>query len=168
VAELNVIEGLHRQLARLPHLAYSEYREGAAPGARVDGVRSEDLTGLTYADSSFDLVLSSETLEHVPDLKRAVRELHRVLAPGGSHLFTVPVLPGVPATFARAVLLPDGSIENRASRICHPGGDVGYPVFTEFGADLPAILEEAGFEVSVHFGPTTDDDLAQVYACRKR
>jgi len=40
-------------------------------------------------------------------------------------------------------------------------------VFTEFGADFPAILQEAGFEVSVHFGPTSEDDLAQVYVCRK-
>jgi SAM-dependent methyltransferase len=168
VAELNLIEGLHQQLRRLPSLTYSEYRENADPGLVVDGVPSEDLTRLTYADASFDLVLSSETLEHVADFDCALRELHRVLASGGWHLFTVPMLPGVPATFARTIVTPDGTLEQRAPRICHPGGDVGYPVFTEFGADLPMILERAGFEVTVHFGPTTDDDLGQVYACRKK
>jgi SAM-dependent methyltransferase len=167
VAELNRIEGLHRQLARLPHLAYSEYCENAEPGSVVDGVRSEDLTRLTYPDASFDLILTSETLEHVSDLNIALAELRRVLAPGGRHIFTVPVLPGVPSTSARTLKRSDGTLEHLAPLICHPGGDVGYPVFTEFGADLPVILEKAGFEVTVHFGPTTDDDLAQVYACRK-
>ena len=71
----------------------------------------------------------------------------------------------MPTTFARSIVLPDGSIEDRAPRICHPGGDVGYPVFTEFGADLPDVLERAGFEVDVIFGPNRDDDLAQVYVC---
>ena len=82
-------------------------------------------------------------------------EIRRVLVPGGRHIFTVPLLPGVAETFARAVLRPDGSLDHRATPICHPGGDVGYPVFTEFGADLPRILRKAGFEVDVHFGPTT-------------
>ena len=52
--------------------------------------------------------------------------------------------------------------------ICHPGGDTGYPVFTEFGADLPALLRRAGFDVAVAFGPVSDDDLAQVYISTKQ
>ncbi len=72
-----------------------------------------------------------------------------------------------PRTFPRAVVRPDGSVEDRAPRIAHPGGDWGYPVFTEFGADLPDCSRRAGFEVDVLFGPTRDDDLAQVYVCRK-
>jgi hypothetical protein len=83
------------------------------------------------------------------------------------HLFTIPVLPGVPTTFARAELAPDGTVRHRATPICHPGGDVGYPVFTEFGADLPDLLRRAGFDVRIAFGPTTEDDLAQVYICQK-
>jgi SAM-dependent methyltransferase len=168
VAEINRIEGLHEAIRPLPHLAHSDFTPGAAPGARVNGVRCEDLTRLTYADDSFDLVLTSETLEHVPDLSRALAELHRVLRPGGRHIFTVPLLPGVPRTFARTVVAPDGSLVHRAPQICHPGGDVGYPVFTEFGADLPDLLRQAGFEVEVRFGPTTEDDLAQVFVCTKR
>jgi hypothetical protein len=103
----------------------------------------------------------------VPDLHAALGEIHRVLAPGGRHVFTVPVLPTTDETFSRAVVLPDGTIQDRAARICHPGGDWGYPVFTEFGADLPELLERAGFQTEVRFGPVSDDDLAQVYVCRK-
>jgi SAM-dependent methyltransferase len=123
---------------------------------------------LTYADQTFDLALTSETLEHVPDLARALAEIARVLVPGGLHIFTIPLLPNVYNTFPRATLEPDGSIRHLAAPIRHPGGDVGYPVFTEFGRDVTTILDAAGFDVEIHHGPTTEDDLAQVYVCRKR
>jgi len=168
VAEINRIDGLHEQLVRLPLFSGSDHDPAIKDGAPNGGVRSEDLTRLTYADGCFDLVLTSETLEHVPDLDVALAEIHRVLAPGGRHVFTVPLLPGIPETFARSIVLPDGSIQDRSPRISHPGGDWGYPVFTEFGADLPALLERAGFETDVFFGPAREDDLAQVFVCRKR
>jgi SAM-dependent methyltransferase len=167
VAEINRIDGLHDVLIRLPQLSSSDFHPGAEPGSIVDGVRSEDLTRLTYADARFGVVLTSETLEHVPDLEAALREIRRVLVPGGRHIFTIPQLPRVANTFSRSVVLADGSIEDRAPRICHPGGDVGYPVFTEFGDDLPDVLERAGFGLEVYFGPNRDDDLAQVYVTRK-
>jgi SAM-dependent methyltransferase len=167
IAEINRIEGLHEALAPLPGFLASDYVPGAVPGAVVRGVRSEDLSRLTYPDNSFDLVVTSETLEHVPDLMTALAEIRRILAPGGYHIFTIPLLPDVERTFARTVALPDGSFDHRAPLICHPGGDSGYPVFTEFGADFPLILRRAGFEANVLFGPTTDLDLAQVYVCRK-
>lgn len=163
VAEVNRIEGLHEPLSRLPNLSFSDFDPAGAPG----GVRSEDLTRLSYPDATFDLVLTSETLEHVPDLDRALREIGRVLVPGGRHVFTVPLLPGVGRTFARTVVGPDGIIEHRAPPVHHPGGDVGYPVFTEFGTDLPDLLRRAGFEVEVRFGPPSEDDLGQVFVCRK-
>jgi SAM-dependent methyltransferase len=167
VAEINRIDGLHQQLLRLPQFSCSDYETGPNPGTTGEVARSEDLTRLSYRDRAFDLVLTSETLEHVPDLDSALREILRVLAPGGRHVFTVPVMPGVAESFARSIMLPDGSIQERAPRICHPGGDWGYPVFTEFGADLPALLKRAGFEVEVCFGPPREEDLAQVYVCRK-
>ena len=166
IAEINRIDGLHGQLKRLPNFVTSDFHPGAAPGAVVNGIPSEDLTRLTYPDRSFDLVLTSESLEHVPDLSAALHEIHRVLVPGGRHIFTIPLLPATKSTFSRAILHPDGSVQDLAPRIAHPGGDWGYPVFTEFGADLPELLKQAGFEVEVFFGPTRDDDLAQVFVCR--
>jgi SAM-dependent methyltransferase len=167
VAEINRIDGLHEVLAPLPRLAASDFTPGAAPGEIVDGIRNEDLTRLTYPDACFDLVLSSETLEHISDLTAALREIRRVLVPGGRHLFTVPRLPAVATTFARATLDASGATVHHATAICHPGGDVGYPVFTEFGADCLEIFRRAGFETTMAFGPPTEDDLAQVYVCRK-
>jgi hypothetical protein len=167
VAEINRIDGLHEQLVRLPHLTWSDYEDAANPGSTGAGARSEDLMHLTYGNESLDLMLTSETLEHVPDLGEALREIRRVLAPGGRHVFTVPMLPDVAKTFARSVKMLDGTVQERAPRICHPGGDWGYPVFTEFGGDLPELLQRAGFEVEVHFGPPRVQDVAQVYVCRK-
>ena len=163
VAELNRIDGLHESLAGLPGLRSSDFQEGVKPGLYVSDVRNEDLSALTYADRTFDLLLTSETLEHVPDLAKALGEIRRVLVPGGRHVFTVPLLSTVPKTFPRAEIGPDGTLRAVAPPIRHPGGDVGYPVVTEFGADFPEILRNAGFTVEIRFGPTTDDDLAQVY-----
>jgi SAM-dependent methyltransferase len=167
VVEINRVEGLHEVLAALPFFESSDYRDGASPGAVVDGVRSEDLTRLTYADASFDLVITSETLEHVPDLDAGLREIRRILKPGGRHVFTIPQLPETWKTFARATLDGNGTKVDLAPPISHPGGDSGYPVFTEFGQDFPEILRNAGFEVEVHYGPNRDDDVAQVYVARK-
>ena len=167
VAEINTIDGLHSYVQKLPLYSGSDYRGAGDGGSLEEGGRSEDLTRLSYADGSFDLVLTSETLEHVSDLNAALAEIHRVLAPGGKHVFTVPVLPGMQRTYARAVLNVDGSIDDRFPRICHPGGDWGYPVFTEIGTDLPVLLVTAGFQTEVHFGPVSEDDLAQVYICRR-
>ncbi|MGE3818827.1 MAG: class I SAM-dependent methyltransferase, partial [Isosphaeraceae bacterium] len=159
VAEINRVDGLHDVLIALPLLTYSDFFPGAGPGEMIDGVRSEDLTQLTFADESFDLVVTSESLEHVPDLDAALSEIRRVLVPGGRHLFTVPLLPGVRSTFRRMSLAPDGTLTRHTVEIRHPGGDTGYPVFTEFGADLTKLLESAGFKVQVHHGPVTEDDL---------
>ncbi len=62
--------------------------------ARAKGqVRSvqADATALPFPDGSFDAVLCSETLEHVPDDRGAVAEIHRVLRPGGLLFLTVPI-----------------------------------------------------------------------------
>lgn len=168
VAEINRVDGLHEALLALPGLASSDYSPGVNPGEVIDGVRSEDLTRLTYSDASFDLVVTSESLEHVPDLGVALREIRRVLKPGGRHLFTVPWLPGIALTFSRMSLASDGSVIPHTVEIRHPGGDSGYPVFTEFGADLPEILRAAGFSVEIRFGPVREDDLGQVIVCEKR
>jgi SAM-dependent methyltransferase len=51
----------------------------ANPAADLEGTAEE----IPVADGSYDLVLCTQTLEHVDDPGRAVRELRRVVAPGG-------------------------------------------------------------------------------------
>jgi len=45
---------------------------------------------LPFSDNSFDLVVCSEVLEHLHDYKDAIKEINRVLKPGGQFLASVP------------------------------------------------------------------------------
>jgi len=49
-----------------------------------------DVTRLAFGDESFDVVVSSECIEHTPDPRAAVLELFRVCRPGGSVVITCP------------------------------------------------------------------------------
>ncbi len=48
------------------------------------------ITEMSFDNASFDCILCSEVLEHIPDDERAVSELRRVLKPGGVLIATVP------------------------------------------------------------------------------
>ena len=49
-----------------------------------------DIQAIGIRDATFDTVISCETIEHVPDPRQALRELARVLKPGGRLLLTTP------------------------------------------------------------------------------
>jgi ubiquinone/menaquinone biosynthesis C-methylase UbiE len=50
-------------------------------------LRTADAEGLPFADESFDLVVGHAFLHHLPDWERALRDVYRVLAPGGAVFF---------------------------------------------------------------------------------
>ena len=50
-----------------------------------------DIQDIPYEDDYFDVILCSHILEHVPDDRKAMRELCRVLNPGGTALILVPM-----------------------------------------------------------------------------
>jgi SAM-dependent methyltransferase len=79
-------------LERLRPLCAS-YVTADIDGAGVDF--AEDLTKLSFADASFDLVYCSHVLEHIRDDAAALREIRRVLAPGGIAVLPVPVFSDV-------------------------------------------------------------------------
>ena len=161
VAEINKVGSmgsLHAFLAQLPRLSYSEYRNATALGEVIGGARNEDICRLTYDDESFDIVLSSDTLEHVSDFRAALRETKRVLRPGGVHIFTIPIVASRKTTFARAELGADGQLVHLLPPLFHGRGRGIYrylPVggdlltFTEFGLDIIDHIREAGFEPEV-------------------
>lgn len=72
-----------------PLFAKTDYRTfdyDASTGADVVG----DIHALPLADASVDAIICSSVLEHVKDPCAAMRELHRVLRPGGALFFYVP------------------------------------------------------------------------------
>ncbi|ORA23593.1 class I SAM-dependent methyltransferase [Mycobacterium aquaticum] len=80
VSDLNDVEAMLRAMRDEGHVPLS------AKGEAVKG----DALDLPYADGSFDCVIASEILEHVPEDDRAIAELVRVLKPGGALAITVP------------------------------------------------------------------------------
>jgi len=57
---------------------------------RLAGVLRGDATRLPFRDAAFDVIVTSEVLEHIQDDVAALAELHRVLKPGGTFAATVP------------------------------------------------------------------------------
>lgn len=64
--------------------------EGEVPPGGRGQVKVGTILDMPYEDGTFDVVLASEILEHVPEDVRAIAELERILAPGGVLAVTVP------------------------------------------------------------------------------
>ena len=105
IAEINSLGNIHPFLAQSPNLWYSEFL------STNPAIRSENLESLSYEADFFDLVLTSETLEHVPNIDKAFSEIYRVLKPGGKHIFTTPVVWDRPTTRVRAYM-ENGQVVN--------------------------------------------------------
>lgn len=164
-------------LAEVPWISLetSVYRTALAWGAVVDrGVTNQNLEALTFPDASFDVVLTSDVMEHVRLAAAAHREIRRILRPGGVYLFTVPHDRGRATTLER-VRIADPADPARDELLMEPEyhGDANSPdnralAYRLYGLDLDDELRGLGFEV----GYTREDDLAhgiantELFYCR--
>lgn len=108
----------------------------------------EDATDLSFDDESFDAVISSDVLEHIPDYKAALENFFRVLAPSGDLVLTVPFLVASHESLRRAEIGEDGEIRHLVEPEYHgdPVSTEGVLAFHSFGWDLLDALRECGFE----------------------
>lgn len=144
IAEINMAGGIHDFLSGLPNLHYSEFRP------KNKETKHEDLSKLSYESSYFDLVITSETLEHVPDPVLAFKEIKRVLKKGGLHIFTIPALIDR-KTVTRANI--QNNIINNILPPSYHGLDKekDYMVFSEFGADVVKVIDSVGFKTNIFY-----------------
>lgn len=68
------------------------YETADLSGRAVD--HQEDLTHLSMSDGSVDFIYASHVLEHIQDDEAAIREIRRVLKPGGLAILPVPIVSG--------------------------------------------------------------------------
>lgn len=110
---------------------------GKIKGHRLIEYPEYDLQELEIDTGTFDLVVHSDTLEHVQNPLRSLNECRRVLRPGGVCIFTVPII--VDRFSRRRDGLPL-SYHGNAER-----SDFDQVVYSEFGADFWKLVIQAGF-----------------------
>ena len=129
-----------------------------------------DITDMyQYADGSFDLVLCSHVLEHVPDDTRAMRELARVLSDNGTLLTLVPLPLGLEKTDE------DPAVTDITERWQRFGQDDHIRMYAK--QDFVARLETSGLSTSQvgieefgaeHFTSAGISPSSVLYACKPR
>lgn len=127
-----------------------------------------DITALDLESNTFDCIICYHVLEHIPDDRKAMRELHRVLKPGGWAIIQVPLRKGCQQT------LEDPNITTPEMRRKFYGQE---DHLRYYGEDYKSRLEEAGFIVAIdNFSSQTPPSIAKklailatedIYFCKK-
>jgi len=167
VLELDPHSPLRRILSRARKYVRTFYEPTEERGSvRPDGTVCQDITALTFANESFDLIVSSDVLEHVPALEHAFSESQRVLKPGRAHLFTVPPRS---RTRKRAELMC-GEVLHLEPPEYHrdPLSPVGILAFWDMGPDLNDVFGSDDLRFSVVRGPVGADQRIVWMAERSR
>lgn len=118
-----------------------------------------DLHQIPLEDDRFDVVFCNHVMEHVEDALQCMRELHRVMKPGGWGIMQVP------QDFSREQTLEDKSITSPEDREKFYWQKDHVRLF---GRDYPQWLEKAGFEVSEFLKESKyDEKMIERYRLQK-
>lgn len=150
IYELSTTSPIFRRLRGNSNYEASGYFSDLPFGEKITPFYwNQDLQCLTFPSESFDVVISSETMEHVRRPWQGFSEVHRVLKPGGFYVFTVPYRSNR-LTQSR-VDTGDGKDIFLLRKIYHqdPYRQQDSLVYTDFGSDLPDLLRPLGFETKV-------------------
>ncbi len=97
-----------------------------------------DICDLPFEDNSYDTILCNHVLEHIPDDSKAMKELFRVLKPGGYGIFQIP------QDLNRETTFEDNTITDKAERAKIFGQ---YDHVRVYGRDYFDKLRSIGFKV---------------------
>ncbi|MCV6636393.1 class I SAM-dependent methyltransferase [Candidatus Albibeggiatoa sp. nov. NOAA] len=119
---------------------------GTLQDGLVKNIRHEDLENLSFADSSVDIIMSNDVLEHVNQPQKALQEIYRILKPKGELFLSIPFYLNAKHTICRAKIR-DGKLEHYLAPEYHgnPISDEGSLVFNDFGWDFLQQLRNVGF-----------------------
>ncbi len=137
---------LHKKLKSMPNIDYIS----ADLSSSLAMVKT-DITDILFTDNSFDVIICSHVLEHISDDRRAMRELYRVLKPGGWAVLQVPI------DTNRNVTFEDPEIVTPEDRHRNFGN---YDHVRLYGLDFGKRLREAGFFV-------IEDDYVQTLSAEE-
>jgi SAM-dependent methyltransferase len=144
--------GLAERWARHPGLDYVPADLDGQRYRHLDGLAKCDLQALPFGDASFDWVIANHVLEHVPDDRRAMREIRRVLKPGGTALLQVPI------ALARTSMDEDPAVDDPQERIRRFGQRDHIRLY---GCDYYDRLREAGLDVTLWDAFAADPEQAE-------
>ena len=122
-----------KRFGRLPQLDYVT-ADLESPLAKV----KMDVQRIPFPNGEFDVIFCNHILEHVDDDRQAMRELFRVMRPGGWGIMLSPVNPDRETTYE------DPSITDPVQRELHFGQK---DHLRDYGRDYGERLAEAGFDV---------------------
>ncbi len=143
---------LRRRLVQLPGIAYV-----AGALTPTDGVRRLDLTCMDLPDGSIGFIYAGHVLNMIPDERVAIREVFRVLQPGGMAVLQVPI-------FREESIDYRGSDRDECVRLF---GDPN--MHHIFGKDLLDRFREAGFElVIVPYARLMSDQARRYFGIEKQ
>ena len=97
-----------------------------------------DICNLPFKDNEFDIILCNHVLEHIPDDRKAMEELYRILKPGGFGVFQIP------QDLNRETTFEDDSITDKKERAKIFGQ---YDHVRIYGRDYFDKLRSVGFKV---------------------
>lgn len=150
-----ISRGISVKLAReARHLVQTQFYPDLPRGSTEREFRNEDLQKLTFEDRAFDLFISLDVLEHIPDPEACINEIWRTLKPGGAMISTWPVRNNqVDAVERRVVFNHDGTLTHLKPEEWHgnPVSDKGALVTVDYGYDIhKKIAEWKPFDVRVY------------------
>lgn len=139
------------------------------------GVRCENLENQTFTDESFDIVVTTDVMEHVYQPELAYREVFRTLRPGGLYVHSVPIYKELVRSVRYAALDADGKITYLVTPPEYHGNpvdDAGSLVTHHYGYEHHSdIAEWTGFDVEIiRFNDRTHGivgEFTEIVVCRK-
>ena len=141
---------IHKTLKHISGYSWSKYSGSKyRSGEIVEGVTHQDLQETSFQDNQFDIVLTSDVLEHIPEPYLAHKEIYRILKPGGVHIFTVPSIMKQPVDVQHAIK-KNNEIVHLTEPKWHGKKIESNLVYTVFGLEMISHLWNIGFNVKFY------------------